>query len=458
MDSNKPWDGRFSKQTHQKVELFNASIGFDWVLAPYDIAGSIAHAKMLGKSQIINNDEVLQIVAGLEQILDDIKDSKVNWRIDLEDIHMNIEALLVEKIGDVGKKLHTARSRNDQVATDLRLYLRDQNQQVIQMLKQLIQTLCSIAYQHIQTIMPGFTHLQCAQPVSLAHHLHAYAQMFLRDKGRFEKIHTTINQLPLGSGALAGTTFSIDRLFVARELDFDGVCENSLDAVSDRDFVIEWMAHASICMMHLSRLCEEMILWSSAQFGFIEISDAFCTGSSMMPQKKNPDMPELVRGKSARVFGHLMQMLSLMKSQPLAYNKDNQEDKESLFDSVKTLYGSLEIFNLMLPQTHFCTDTMYQAAQKGYATATDLAEYLVAKGVAFRDAHHIVGQCVALAIEHECDLNELSIQQLQKLCPKIEPDIFEFLLPEAALNRRISFGGCAPSTVKSAIDKTLAAL
>ena len=410
--STKLWGGRFTESTDPFVEAFTASIGFDQRLYRYDIAGSIAHASMLAHAGIISTDECSAIVAGLEGIKADIEHGDFAWSVELEDIHMNIEARLIERIGETGKKLHTGRSRNDQVATDLRLYLRDEIDGLCVALTRLQSALVDIAAREVNTIMPGFTHLQVAMPVSFGHHMLAWEAMLERDHERLLDCRKRVNIMPLGAAALAGTSFPIDRAYTARLLDFDSAASNSLDAVSDRDFVIEFCAAASLIMMHLSRFSEELILWSSAQFDFIELPDRFCTGSSIMPQKKNPDVPELVRGKSGRVTGHLLSLLMMMKSQPLAYNKDNQEDKEPLFDTVDTLQGSLRVFGDMMPAVDIKHANMKAAAMQGFSTATDLADYLVRKGIAFRDAHEIVGRAVRHGVETNKDLSAMSLEEL----------------------------------------------
>ena len=447
------WGGRFSEATDSFVAEFTASVGFDQRFANQDIAGSIAHATMLAKAGIITEADKDQIVGGLTQIKQEIADGKFMWSVALEDVHMNVESRLTAIIGDVGKKLHTGRSRNDQVATDIRLYLRDQTDIILGLLKRLQTGLLDLASQHTDTIMPGFTHLQTAQPVSFGHHVMAWFEMLYRDTERLVDARRRMNQMPLGSAALAGTTFPIDRTITAELLGFEGICQNSLDAVSDRDFAIEFTSAAAILMMHLSRMSEEIILWMSAQFNFVQIPDRFCTGSSIMPQKKNPDVPELVRGKAARVFGQLMTLLSLMKSQPLAYNKDNQEDKEPLFDCVDTLTGSLLAFADMLPNITPNKDNMRAATMKGYATATDLADYLVRQGVAFRDAHEVVGNAVALGIKEGVDLSDLSLAQLQGFSDAIGEDVFEYLTLEGSLAARDHLGGTAPNQVKQAVSR-----
>ena len=447
------WGGRFSEATDSFVAEFTASVNFDKRMARQDIQGSIAHATMLGMCGIITQDESHQIINGLTQIQAEIDDGKFQWSVVLEDVHMNIESRLTTLIGDVGKKLHTGRSRNDQVATDIRLWLRDETDNILVLLAKLQSGLLDLAANHTKTIMPGFTHLQTAQPVSFGHHVMAWFEMLMRDSERFVDTRRRINQMPLGSAALAGTTYPIDRTITARLLGFEGICQNSLDAVSDRDFAIEFTANASILMMHLSRMSEELILWMSAQFGFIHIPDRFCTGSSIMPQKKNPDVPELVRGKAARVFGQLTTLLTLMKNQPLAYNKDNQEDKEPLFDCVDTLSGSLLAFADMLPNITPNVDNMRAATMKGYATATDLADYLVKKGLPFRDAHEVVGKAVGLGVSKGVDLSELSLDELQSFSPLIECDVFDCLTLEGSLTARNHIGGTAPNQVLSAIKR-----
>lgn len=447
------WGGRFSEATDSFVAEFTASVNFDKRMARQDIQGSIAHATMLGMCGIITQDESCQIINGLTQIQAEIDDGKFQWSVVLEDVHMNIESRLTTLIGDVGKKLHTGRSRNDQVATDIRLWLRDETDNILVLLAKLQSGLLDLAANHTKTIMPGFTHFQTAQPVSFGHHVMAWFEMLVRDSERFVDTRHRINQMPLGSAALAGTTYPIDRTITARLLGFEGICQNSLDAVSDRDFAIEFTANASILMMHLSRMSEELILWMSAQFGFIHIPDRFCTGSSIMPQKKNPDVPELVRGKAARVFGQLTTLLTLMKNQPLAYNKDNQEDKEPLFDCVDTLTGSLLAFADMLPNIIPNVDNMRAATMKGYATATDLADYLVKKGLPFRDAHEVVGKAVGLGVSKGVDLSELSLDELQSFSPLIECDVFDCLTLEGSLTARNHIGGTSPNQVLSAIKR-----
>ena len=451
--NDKLWDGRFSEATYAFVEAFTASVEFDKVLAHYDIEGSIAHATMLASVGVLSDGELEQIVSGLTEIAEEIRTGHFNWSIALEDVHMNIESALTDRIGDIGKKLHTGRSRNDQVATDIRLYLRDMIDQTCVMIRKTQQGILDLADTETETIMPGFTHLQVAQPVSFAHHLMAWFEMIERDHARLVDCRKRVNRLPLGAAALAGTTFPIDRALTAKLLDFEGIAENSLDAVSDRDFAIEFCAAASLLLMHLSRWAEELILWTSPAVGFIELPDRFCTGSSIMPQKKNPDVPELVRGKSGRVFGSLISLLTVMKGQPLAYNKDNQEDKEPLFDTVNTVLGCLTAFSDMIPAIIPMRDVMRDATLKGYATATDLADYLVKKGLPFRDAHEVVGKLVALGLEQQKDLSEISLEELQAASGLIDEDVFEVLTLEGSLGARDHLGGTAPSQVRRAIDK-----
>ena len=453
MSDKKLWAGRFNEPTDAFVEAFTASVEFDQRLAPQDIAGSIAHATMLARQGILTEEERDSIIAGLETIRDRIASGDFPWSVELEDVHMNIEAELTRQIGSAGKKLHTGRSRNDQVATDIRLWLRDEVDIIIDGIRRLQQALLTLAEQEADTILPGFTHLQTAQPVTFGHHMMAWFEMLERDAGRFVDCRARMNIMPLGAAALAGTTYPIDRDLTAELLGFDAPAGNSLDAVSDRDFAIEFCAAASILMMHLSRFSEELIIWSSAQFGFIELSDSFCTGSSIMPQKKNPDVPELIRGKSGRIYGHLMALLTLMKSQPLAYNKDNQEDKEPLFDTVDNIRGSLKIFADMIPAISCRRDNMRAAAMKGFATATDLADYLVVRGIPFRDAHEIVGKAVALCVEKACDLPELTLDELRKFSDRIQEDVFEVLTLEGSVAARDHIGGTAPAQVRAAIAR-----
>ncbi|MBA3581517.1 MAG: argininosuccinate lyase [Gammaproteobacteria bacterium] len=449
----KLWGGRFAESTDAFVEAFTASVTFDQRLYRQDIAGSKAHARMLEKIGVLTTAECTAIVDGLDVILQEIESGQFEWRVDLEDVHMNIEARLTDRIGIAGKKLHTGRSRNDQVATDIRLYLRDAIDIILQQINRLQQGLIGLAEQHADTIMPGFTHLQTAQPVTFGHHVLAWFEMLVRDQQRLIDCRKRVNVLPLGAAALAGTTYPIDRAYVAQQLGFDSVTENSLDAVSDRDFAIEFCAAAALCMTHLSRQAEELVNWSSAQFKFIRLPDRFCTGSSIMPQKKNPDVPELVRGKAGRASGNLMSLLMLMKAQPLAYNKDNQEDKEPLFDSIDTLHDSLRAFADMIPNIHVNKDVMYSAAARGYATATDLADYLVKRGVAFRDAHEIVGKAVAWCEAQNKDLSDMPITVLQTFSNVIQEDVFAVLTLEGSVAARDHIGGTAPAQVKAAIAR-----
>jgi argininosuccinate lyase len=455
---NTSWSGRFNEPVAELVKKYTASIGFDYRLAAYDIQGSIAHAQMLGAQKIISQDDVKAIEQGLADIAKEIEAGQFEWLLDLEDVHLNIEKRLTDKIGDAGKRLHTGRSRNDQVATDVRLWLRASADHVGAALKKLQLSLLDLAEAHFDTVMPGFTHLQVAQPVTLGHHLMAYVEMLSRDAQRFADCRRRINRLPLGAAALAGTSYPIDRELVAKKLGFDGVCENSLDAVSDRDFAIEFTFAASLVMTHLSRLSEELILWSSPRFAFIDIADRFCTGSSIMPQKKNPDVPELVRGKTGRVYGHLTALLTLMKGQPLAYNKDNQEDKEPLFDTVDTLLVTLEIYADMMRGITVNKDNMRQAASEGFATATDLADYLVKKGMPFRDAHEVVALAVRYAVDKKVDLSDLPLATLQQFSSSISDDVYAVLTLEGSLNSRNHIGGTAPVQVKAAIARMRATL
>jgi len=451
--SDKPWSGRFDAPTDAFVEAFTASVGFDRRLYRHDIEASIAHATMLARQGILTPGERDAIVGGLTRIRERIERGTFTWSIPLEDVHMNIEAALTADIGDAGKKLHTGRSRNDQVATDVRLYLRAEIDTIAAAIERLQGTLLELAEREAETLMPGFTHLQVAQPVTFGHHMMAWYEMLERDRERLADCRKRVDVLPLGAAALAGTTYPIDRQYTARLLGFERVAENSLDAVADRDFVIEFTAAASLVMVHLSRFSEELILWSSAQFAFVELSDAFCTGSSIMPQKKNPDVPELVRGKAGRIFGHLMALLTLMKGQPLAYNKDNQEDKEPLFDTVDNLRGCLTVFADMLAALRCNRERMREAARAGYATATDLADYLVRKGVPFRDAHAIVGRAVASCLEAGIDLSDLALADLKGLCAEIEADVFEVLTLEGSVAARDHFGGTAPRQVRAAVAR-----
>ncbi|HEX5056219.1 MAG TPA: argininosuccinate lyase [Gammaproteobacteria bacterium] len=456
--NTKLWGGRFTESTDAFVEAFTASVDFDRRLYRYDIAGSSAHARMLAKAGVLTAAERDAIIQGLEEIRAEIDAGKFTWSVKLEDVHMNVESRLTAKIGEAGKKLHTGRSRNDQVATDVRLFLRDAIDASLTELARLQQGLLGLAEQHVETVMPGFTHLQVAQPVSFGHHMLAWFEMLQRDRERLRDCRKRVNRLPLGAAALAGTTYPIDREYVAEQLGFEGLCENSLDAVSDRDFAIEFCATAALCLTHLSRQAEELVLWSSTQFGFIALPDRFCTGSSIMPQKKNPDVPELVRGKSGRANGNLVALLTLMKSQPLAYNKDNQEDKEPLFDSVDTLLNCLRAFADMVPHLQPRRDVMRKAALKGFATATDLADYLVKKGVPFRDAHEIVGRAVAWCESNQYDLPDIPLTELQKFSTLIGKDVFDVLSPEGSMAARNHIGGTAPAQVRQAIKRARARL
>ena len=449
----KPWAGRFNEPTDAFVEAFTASVDFDQRLYRYDIQGSIAHATMLARQGILTQQERDAIVTGLEAIGERIDKGEFSWSIPLEDVHMNVEAALIASIGDAGKKLHTGRSRNDQVATDVRLYLRAEIDEIRTCIRRLQQALLKLAEREADTILPGFTHLQVAQPITFGHHMMAWFEMLERDHERLGDCRRRVNVLPLGAAALAGTTYPIDRHLTAELLAFDRPAENSLDAVSDRDFAIEFTADAAILMMHLSRFSEELIIWSSAQFAFITLSDSFCTGSSIMPQKKNPDVPELVRGKSGRIFGHLMGLLTLMKAQPLAYNKDNQEDKEPLFDTVDNLKGSLKVFADMMGALECQHACMRAAARQGFATATDLADYLVRKGIPFRDAHEVVGKAVALGVNEGRDLAELTLDELRGFSGMIGEDVFEVLTLEGSVAARDHIGGTAPTQVHAAIER-----
>ena len=447
------WGGRFQEQTDAFVEAFTASVDFDQRLALVDIQGSVAHAKMLRKISILTEQELDSILTGLSSIQQEIEDGTFEWSVKLEDVHMNIESRLTQLIGDAGKKLHTGRSRNDQVATDIRLFMRAEIKRCQQLLRQFQQGLLNLAEQECETILPGFTHLQVAQPITFGHHMLAWFEMLERDYGRLADCARRLNVMPLGSAALAGTSYPLDRAYTAELLGFDEPSRNSLDAVSDRDFAIEFCAAAAICMTHLSRMAEEMVIWSSAQFNYIVLPDRYCTGSSIMPQKKNPDVPELVRGKTGRVNGHLVCLLTLMKSQTLAYNKDNQEDKEPLFDTLDTLQGSLRAFADMVPNIRVNKESMYQSAKQGFATATDLADYLVKKGLPFRDAHEVVGNAVAYGIETGKDLSECSLDELKRFNQMIEQDVFDVLTLEGSVNARDIIGGTAPAQVRFQVEQ-----
>ena len=451
--SDKLWSGRFSEATDEFVEAFTASIEFDQRLYAYDIMGSRAHAQMLARSNVITEHDCQQILDGLNAIEKDIEQGKLQWSVALEDVHMNIESQLIQRIGEAGKRLHTGRSRNDQVATDIRLYLRAETDAILKQIRLLQTALIDLAEHEADTIMPGFTHLQVAQPVSFGHHMMAWYEMLKRDYERLVDCRKRINVMPLGSAALAGTVYPLDREYTRELLGFDGISDNSLDAVSDRDFAIEFCAAASMILIHLSRFSEELVLWASAQFDFIELPDRFCTGSSIMPQKKNPDVPELVRGKTGRVNGNLIALLTLMKSQPLAYNKDNQEDKEPLFDSVDTVRGCLRAYTDMLPHIQVKRENLYNAAKQGFATATDLADYLVRKGLAFRDAHEIVGKAVRMAIDNHCTLEALSLDTMKSLSDAIDNDVYDVLTLEGSVASRNLHGGTAPEQVRLRVAK-----
>ncbi len=463
-NKSKAWSGRFAEPVDALVQRYTSSLRFDQRLALVDIAGSLAHAEMLAAQKIISKSDWIAIQKGMAQIEKEIIAGKFNWQLALEDVHLNIEARLTKLIGDAGKRLHTGRSRNDQVATDIRLWLRTEIDHILLDLKLLRTALIDQAEKHAATIMPGHTHLQVAQPVTFGHHMMAYYEMFTRDAERLYACRQRVNQLPLGAAALAGTSYPIDRERVAKTLGFDGVCQNSLDAVSDRDFAIEFCAAAAIVMMHVSRLSEELILWLSPRFGFIDLPDRFCTGSSIMPQKKNPDVPELARGKTGRVNGDLIALLTLMKGQPLAYNKDNQEDKEPLFDAVDTVAQTIQIFADLVPHIAVQKEGMLSAAKEGFATATDLADYLVKRGMPFRDAHEAVAHAVKLCIKKNCDLSDLSLTELIKACglnPKsnlVTKDVFTVLTPKGSVEARNHLGGTAPKQVITAVKRARTAL
>ena len=449
----KPWKGRFTAETDELVEEYTESVSFDRRLYDVDIQGSKAHASMLAKVGVLTDAERDAIIKGLDQILEDIEQGNFSWSRTLEDVHMNIEARLTEKIGEVGKKLHTGRSRNDQVATDIRLYLRQGIEGLSSEVMTLLESLLDLAEREYDTIMPGFTHLQVAQPITFGHHMMAWVEMLMRDLGRLSDCRDRMNIMPLGAAALAGTTFPVDRNYTAELLGFDAPAANSLDAVSDRDFAMEFMSSAAIIMIHLSRMSEELIIWSSAQFAFIDISDTYCTGSSIMPQKKNPDVAELTRGKSGRVIGNLMALFMIMKGQPLAYNRDNQEDKEPLFDSLDTATAAVRVFAGMIPQLTVNSGAMYRAASSGFSTATDLADYLVRKDIPFRDAHEIVGKAVQAAEQAGYDLSNMPLESLQQFSRKIESDVYDVLTLEGSVRARDHVGGTAPQQVLAAIRK-----
>ena len=452
-NKSQAWSALFTEPMSELVQRYTASVGFDQRLWRADIQGSLAHAQMLAAQRIIAPQDLADIERGLALVASEIESGAFEWKLALEDVHLNIEARLTELVGDAGKRLHTGRSRNDQVATDVRLWLRGEIDQLQPLLCNLQRALVELAALHTDTVMPGFTHLQVAQPVSFGHHLLAYVEMFSRDADRLADVRRRTNQLPLGAAALAGTSYPLDRDMVARLLGFDGVCQNSLDAVSDRDFALEFSAFASICMVHVSRLAEEMVLWMSQNFGFIDLADRYCTGSSIMPQKRNPDVAELARGKSGRVIGHLMALLTLMKGQPLTYNKDNQEDKEPLFDTVDTLAGTLRIMAEMVGGIQVKKDAMQAAASKGYATATDLADYLVKKGLPFRDAHEAVAHAVKQALAQGVPLDQLPLATLQGMHPAVGADVFEVLSLRGSLNARNGLGGTAPVQVLAQVAR-----
>ncbi|MFZ5484840.1 MAG: argininosuccinate lyase [Pseudomonadota bacterium] len=461
--SDKTWSERFSEPVSELVKRYTASVFFDHRLARHDIRGSLAHARMLARQGIIPATDLAAIEHGMATLLAELERNEIPWNLDDEDVHLNLEKRLTALIGDAGKRLHTGRSRNDQVATDIRLWLRDEIDRIVGLIGDFQTALLDLAEAHADTPMPGFTHLQVAQPVTFGHHLMAYVEMSQRDKARLLDARKRVNRLPLGAAALAGTSYPIDREFVARELGFDGVCENSLDAVSDRDFAIEFTAACALLMTHLSRLSEELILWMSPRFGFVDLPDRYCTGSSIMPQKKNPDVPELVRGKTGRVNGHLVALLTLMKSQPLAYNKDNQEDKEPLFDTVDTVVDTLRIYadmlaGLKVKEQGVNTANMRAALTQGYATATDLADYLVKKGLPFRDAHGAVAKAVRIAETTGRDLPQLSLDELREFSPLIDADVYEVLTVEGSLASRDHLGGTAPAQVRAAIARARARL
>ena len=449
--SEKLWQGRFSAKTARIVEAFTSSIQVDRRLYAYDIQGSIAHCQMLAKTSIISNEEALELIRGLEITKNEIETDRFQFDDSLEDIHMHIESRLVEIVGPVAQKLHTARSRNDQVALDVRMYLRDETRHIIKLLYKLQKVIVALAKKHLDTILPGYTHLQRAQPILLSHHLMAYFEMFSRDLERLENCLQRINVMPLGAAALAGTTYPIDQKITAKLLGFDAISANSIDAVSDRDFIMEFLSTAAICMVHFSRLSEELILWSTFEFNYIELPDSFATGSSIMPQKKNPDVPELVRGKTGTVIGNLTTLLTMMKSLPLTYNRDMQEDKTPLFSAVDTLAACVEIYTDMLPKIKFKKENMQRAASSGFLNATDLADYLANRGVPFREAHRLAGEAVSLALEKKRELHELTLEQLQSFSALIQQDIYSFLTPRQMIEQRISYGGTGSKMVASAI-------
>ncbi len=447
----KAWSGRFSEPVNELVKQYTASVSFDQRLAEVDIRGSLAHARMMARAGVLSAADLADIERGMARILAEIQSGAFRWSVALEDVHLNIERRLTDLVGEAGKRLHTGRSRNDQVATDVRLWLRDALDAIDLLVRALQSQLVDLAEQHADTVMPGFTHLQVAQPVTFGHHLLAYYEMLKRDRGRLADCRRRVNRLPLGAAALAGTSYPIDRDQVATELGFEGLCANSLDAVSDRDFAIEFAACGALLMMHLSRFSEELILWMTPRFGFIALADGYCTGSSIMPQKKNPDVPELVRGKTGRMYGHLMALLTLMKGQPLAYNKDNQEDKEPLFDAVDTLVDTLRVFTGMMGGITVNQESMRKAALEGFATATDLADYLVKKGMPFREAHEAVARAVRFAADRGLDIAALPLTELQKFSSLIAADVFRVLTLEGSLQSRTHIGGTAPDQVRAAV-------
>jgi len=452
------WSALFSEPMSELVQRYTASVGFDKRLARADIQGSLAHAQMLAAQGVIGAQDLADIERGMTQIRAEIETGHFVWKLELEDVHLNIEARLTEIVGDAGKRLHTGRSRNDQVATDIRLWLRGEIDRIAVLLVQMQRALVELAAGHAETVMPGFTHMQVAQPVSFAHHLLAYVEMFARDAERLAEVRSRVNRLPLGAAALAGTSYPLDREKVAQLLGFEGLCQNSLDAVSDRDFAIEFAGFASLVMVHVSRLAEEIVLWMSQNFGFIDLADRYCTGSSIMPQKRNPDVAELARGKSGRVVGHLMGLLTLMKGQPLTYNKDNQEDKEPLFDTVDTVADTLRIMAEMVAGIVVKPEAMQRAALRGYATATDLADYLAKKGVPFRDAHEAVAHAVKVAMQRGLDLAELPLADLQAMHPKIGADVTQALTLQGSMQARTVLGGTAPAQVRAQVERHRARL
>ncbi len=456
--TGKAWSGRFAEPLDALTQRFNASVGFDRRLAEFDIQGSLAHARMLERCKLIAAADLAAIEHGMGQILEEVRSGSFPWSIEREDVHFNIEHRLTELVGEAGKRLHTARSRNDQVATDMRLWLRSEIDALAGLLRRVRERLLDLAEGNVETLMPGFTHMQVAQPITFGHHLMAYYEMFTRDAERLADCRRRMNRLPLGASALAGTSYPIDREWVARELGFDGVCENSLDAVSDRDFAVEFLAAAALAMAHVSRLAEELVIWMNPRFGFVEIADRFCTGSSIMPQKKNPDVPELMRGKTGRVYGSLVALLTIIKGQPLAYNKDNQEDKEPLFDAADTLRDVLALLAEMLPGVKARPEKMRSALLEGHATATDLADYLVRKGLAFRDAHEAVARAVRAAEEEGKDLAQLGVEALRRFSPLVDEDALEVLTPEGSIASRSHIGGTAPQAVRAAIARARARL